>query len=38
MAEFIATALQTVEPNQSILFTDTAICGNNSIMHRNASG
>ena len=38
MAEFIATALQTVEPNQSILFTDTAICGNNSIMHRNGSG
>ena len=38
MAEFIATALQTVEPNQNILFTDTTVCGNNSIIHRNGSG
>lgn len=38
MAEFIATAIQTVEPNQNILFTDTSICGNNSILHRSGSG
>lgn len=38
MAEFIATALQTVEPNQNILFTDTTVCSNNSIVHRNGSG
>lgn len=38
MAEFIATALQTVESNQNILFTDTTVCGNNSIVHRNGSG
>lgn len=38
MAEFIATALQTVEPNQNILFTNTTVCGNNSIIHRNGSG
>ena len=38
MAEFIATALQTVESNQNILFTDTTVCGSNSIVHRNGSG
>lgn len=38
MAEFIAPLLQTVEPNQNILFTDTTICGNNSIVHRAGSG
>lgn len=38
MAEFTAVALQTVEPNQSIYFTDTVVCGNNSIVHRNGSG
>lgn len=38
MAEFTATAQQTVEPNQVILFTDTAVRGNNSIMHREGSG
>jgi len=38
MAEFTAVAQQTVEPNQVILFTDTAVRGNNSIMHREGSG
>ena len=38
MAEFITVPLQTVEANQNILFTDTTVCGTNSIMHRNGSG
>lgn len=38
MAEFIATALQTVEPNQNIIFTDTPIKGGCSIVHRDGSG
>jgi hypothetical protein len=38
MAEFTAVAQQTVEPNQVILFTDTPVRGNNSIMHRDGSG
>ena len=38
MAELIAVAQQTVEPNQNILFTDTAVRGNNSILHRAGSG
>ena len=38
MAEFTAVAQQTVEPNQVILFTDDAVRGNNSIMHRQGSG
>lgn len=38
MAEFIAVPLQTVEVNRNILFTDTTICGNNSIVHSNGSG
>lgn len=38
MAEYIATALQTVEENQNILFTDTTACGNSSIIHTNGSG
>lgn len=38
MAEFIAVPLQTVEANQNILFTDTTVCGSNSIIHRNGSG
>ena len=38
MAEFTAVAQQTVEPNQVILFTDVAVRGNNSIMHRQGSG
>ena len=38
MAEFTAAAQQTVAPNQVILFTDTPVRGNNSIMHREGSG
>lgn len=38
MAEFTATAVQTVAPNQVVLFTDTPVRGNNSIMHREGSG
>ena len=38
MAEFIAVGQQTVEPNQNILFTDVAVRGNNSILHRAGSG
>lgn len=38
MAEFTAVALQTVPINQSVYFTDTVVCGNNSIVHREGSG
>ena len=38
MAEYIANALQRVNTNQNILFTDTVVCGNNSISHREGSG
>ena len=38
MAEFTANALQIVEANQNVLFTDTAIPGNCSIIHREGSG
>ena len=38
MAEFTATAQQTVAPNQVVLFTDVAVRGYNSIMHREGSG
>lgn len=38
MAEFTANAIQNVGINQNILFTDTAVCGNNSIVHRGGSG
>ena len=38
MAEFIAPALQVVEPNQNILFTSATVDGNNSIIHREGSG
>ena len=36
--ELIANALQTVELNQNVQFTDTAVCGSCSIMHRDGSG
>ncbi len=36
--EITANALQTVEANQNVLFTETPICGNNSIIHRDGSG
>ena len=38
MAEFTANTIQNVGVNQNILFTDTAVCGNNSIVHREGSG
>lgn len=36
--ELTANALQAVEANQNILFTDTAIAGSCSILHRSGSG
>lgn len=36
--EITANALQTVETNQHVLFTETPVCGNNSIIHREGSG
>lgn len=36
--EITANALQTVESNQNILFTETAVNGNCSIIHREGSG
>lgn len=36
--EITANALQVVEANQNIIFTDTAVCGSNSIIHREGSG
>ena len=35
--EITANALQTVEANQNVLFTDTAVCGSCSIIHRDGS-
>lgn len=36
--EITANALQTVNVNQSVLFSETAVRGNGSIMHREGSG
>lgn len=36
--EIIANALQTVSANQNVYFTDTVICGNATISHRDDSG
>ena len=36
--EITANALQTVAANQNILFTETPVCGSNSIAHREGSG
>ena len=36
--EITANALQTVEANQNVLFTDTVVCGSCSIIHRDGSG
>ena len=36
--EIIANAVQTVPANQNVYFTDTVICGNGSIGHRDDSG
>ena len=36
--EITANALQTVEVNQNVIFTDTVVCGRCSITHREGSG
>lgn len=36
--EITANALQTVESNQNVLFTETPVCGSCSIIHREGSG
>ena len=36
--EIIANALQTVEANQNVYFTDEVTCGSCSILHRDDSG
>ena len=36
--EITANAIQTVEANQNVLFTDTIVCGNPAIFHRDGSG
>lgn len=36
--EITTSAIQTVAVNQNVLFTETAVCGNCSIMHREGSG
>ena len=36
--ELTAVALQTVGANQNVLFTDTPVCGNYSMIHRDGSG
>ena len=35
--EITANALQVVEANQNVIFTETAVCGSNSIIHRDGS-
>ena len=36
--EIIANAIQTVNENANVLFTDTVVCGSLSIAHRDGSG
>ena len=36
--EITANALQVVEANQNVIFTETAVCGSSSILHREGSG
>ena len=36
--EITANALQAVASNQNVLFTETAVAGNYSIVHREGSG
>ena len=36
--EITANAVQLVQANQDVIFTETAVCGNNSIIHREGSG
>lgn len=38
MAQYTANAIQTVAIGQNILFTETPVCGNCWIMHREDSG
>lgn len=38
MAEFTAVAVQTVAAGQNVLFTETPVCGNACIRHRDGSG
>jgi len=38
MAEFTSNAVQAVAANQNVLFTETAVSGNCSIVHREGSG
>lgn len=38
MAEFTAVLLQEVAAGQNVLFTDTPICGNKYVIHREGSG
>lgn len=36
--EIIANAIQAVNANQNVYFTDTVVCGNSCISHRSNSG
>ena len=36
--EIIANAIQTVQANQNVYFSDTVVCGSCSISHRDGSG
>lgn len=36
--EIIANALQTVQANQNVYFTETPVCGGPSVLHREGSG
>ena len=36
--EITANAIQTVNANQNVLFTDVVTCGNCSMTHRDGSG
>lgn len=38
MAEYTATAVQTVAAGQNIVFSETAVSGGNCIIHREGSG
>jgi predicted nucleic-acid-binding Zn-ribbon protein len=38
MMEITANAIQTVNANQNVLFTDVVTCGNCSMTHRDGSG
>lgn len=38
MAEYTSTPLQTVQSNQNVLLTETAVCGNRWIKHREGAG